>query len=268
MATPSAINPLNSWGFNRKRQMSRNTIASNKLFNKVLYGALGPFIKMWTGSIWDRVALWTQDNLFSGTNKFGDSTNYLGIDDTGYLHLEGNSTVYEDLRIEPVARNTGSKAPTFTLWKGGLYLYDFDDAALASEKEIFFTVQMSHTWKEGTAVEPHVHWVNKTAGTAGQVVGWGLEYSKSSIGGTFPAPTTIYGTTLAGGGDITVADEHLISDFPSIDMTGDTISTIMVCRLFRNSSDAADTYTGTAGLLYIDWHYERNSLGSREEYVK
>lgn len=173
---------------------------------------------------------------------------------------------YDDLRFEPTARNTGTKAPTFALWKGGLYLYDFDNAVLASEKEIFFNVQMPHGWKEGSLVYPHVHWVNKTAGTAGYVVRWGLEYTVSNIGGVFPASTTIYGTTIQGGGDITAADSHLITSFDPIDMTGGEISRVLACRLFRNSSDAADTYTGTAGLLYIDWHVTMARPGSRYEF--
>ncbi len=173
---------------------------------------------------------------------------------------------YDDMRMEPTARNTGTKAPTFALWKGGLYLYDFDNALVAAEKEIFFTVQMPHGWKEGSLVYPHVHWVNKAAGTAGHVVRWGLEYTVANIGSVFPAAATIYGTTIQGGGVITAADSHLITSFDPINMTGGEISRILACRLFRNSSNAADTYTGTAGLLYIDWHIVMARPGSRYEY--
>jgi hypothetical protein len=200
--------------------------------------------------------------------RIGDGTNYAAFEKDGTLKLVGTATTWDDLRIEPNVRGTGAKNPSFVNWSGGLYLYDFDNAAASSEKEIFFTVQMPHSWKEGSAVEPHVHWLNKTTGTAGHVVRWGLEYSKASIGGTFGAATTVYATTIAGGGDITVASEHMLTDFDAIDMTGNTLSTVMICRLFRNSSNAADTYTGTAGLLYIDWHYEIDSLGSRTELTK
>jgi len=51
-------------------------------------------------------------------------------------------------------------------------------------------------------------------------------------------------------------------------MTGDELSTVLICRLFRNSSHANDTYGGTAGLLYIDAHYQVDSFGSDEELVK
>ena len=43
----------------------------------------------------------------------------------------------------------------------------------------------------------------------------------------------------------------------------------MICRLYRNSGDTVeDTYPDKVGLLYVDIHYQRNSFGSREEYVQ
>ena len=57
-----------------------------------------------------------------------------------------------------------------------------------------------------------------------------------------------------------------ITEFADIDMTGDALSTILLCRLFRNSSNAADSFTGSAMLLYIDCHVEMSQLGSKDEY--
>ena len=43
---------------------------------------------------------------------------------------------------------------------------------------------------------------------------------------------------------------------------------MMVCRLFRDATDAADTYDADAVLLEFDVHYKVNMLGSREETSK
>lgn len=43
---------------------------------------------------------------------------------------------------------------------------------------------------------------------------------------------------------------------------------MLVCGLFRNSSAGTDTYSGEAGLLEIDFHYQIDSDGSNEEYIK
>ncbi len=174
---------------------------------------------------------------------------------------------FDDLRIEPVARSSGTKSPAFGAFRDGLLLYHFDDAVLASQKEVFFTLQLSHAWKEGSTIHPHVHWTPLVAGAAGNVVRWGLEYSKAKIGTAFGASTTIYGTTIVAG-DVTTQYSHCLTEIDDIDMTGDTVSTILACRLFRFSSDAADTLAQTAGLLYVDFHIELDAAGSRTEFAK
>jgi hypothetical protein len=82
----------------------------------------------------------------------------------------------------------------------------------------------------------------------------------------FPATTTIRATTTAvTSGD---NDKHYIAGFPSVDATGKKISSILMCRLFRNSTNAADTYGGNAALLSFDIHYEIDAIGSRLQYTK
>ena len=198
----------------------------------------------------------------------GGTTNGVKIGKGGEFSLIGTATKFDDLRVEITARNTGQKAPTLSLWINGLYLYDFDNAAVASEKEVFFAIQLPHSWKEGSTIYPHAHWTPKTSGSAGQVVRWGLEYTIAKPSGQFGASTIIYGETI-GVGDITQSDNHIITPIGAgIVMTGMTLSSVIVGRLFRNSSHANDTYTGIAGGLSFDIHYEVDSLGSSSEYTK
>ena len=226
-------------------------------------GTLGAFDLYFGTNGVIRAQIDSSGNIYLG----GSTTNAVKIETNGEMSFIGTATVWDDLRVSPDVKGTGAKDPSWVAWLGTVNLYDFDNAAAGSEKELWFNVQMPHGWKEGSSVYPHVHWTNKTAGTAGHVVRWGLEYTVSKIGGTFPATATVYGTTIVGGGDITVANEHMITSFDAITMTGNTISTILSCRLFRNSSNAADTYTGTAGLLSIDWHFEVDKVGSRTEFA-
>jgi hypothetical protein len=198
----------------------------------------------------------------------GGDTNAVKITKGGELTLIGSATRWEDLRTEITVRSTGQKAPILAAWLNGLYLYEFDDAAVASEKEVFFAIQMPHAWKEGSTIFPHVHWTNKTAGSAGQVARWGLEYTIAKPSAVFGSTTTIYGETL-GSGVITSANSHLITPIGAgIDMTGTTLSTMIVGRLFRNSSHVNDNYAGIGGGLSFDIHYEVDSFGSSVEYTK
>lgn len=64
-------------------------------------------------------------------------------------------------------------------------------------------------------------------------------------------------------------DVHNMTSFASIAGTGKNISSMLICRLFRNSSHADDTFTGkSAYLLEFDLHFEVDTMGSRTETAK
>lgn len=194
---------------------------------------------------------------------FGSATNYAVIDqDLGY-RAKGNTTTWNDLRIEPTAR-TGAgigTAPSFaaTPWDSLLFGYDF---ANSGGEYLYFNVQMPHAWLEGSDVYPHVHFAPHTTGT-GQVdfvirCSWATPMT-----GTF---TT--GTEYTDSYNITSNSQykHLIaSNATPQSMAGMALSAAAACRITRSSTD---TYAGDVSVLYIDIHHEIDSMGSDTEYSK
>jgi len=182
--------------------------------------------------------------------------------------LTNSGSMWDDLRV-PInsIKVSGTKPPTWTSYKGGEVLAFSDQAILGNEENVFFTIQLPHTYKEGTDIICHVHWVPED--NAGGDVYWALSYSWASVDTAFPAATTIYKASAAG----TTTDAHILSTFATID--GDPagvnflISSMLICQLRRNSSDIKDTYTGkSAYLLEFDVHYQVDALGSTSELVK
>lgn len=172
-----------------------------------------------------------------------------------------NQTVWEDLRIPGMSVGAGASAPDLiTFISGGLIVYGFDGGT--TSEQVYFQVQMPHSWKSGTDIKPHIHWspINTNAGN----VKWFLEYSWQDIDGTYSAPTIISVTDAAGG----TAWKHIVSNFPDISGTGKNISSILVCRLYRNPADAADTYGSDAAFVSFDVHYQVDTLGSRQTTIK
>jgi hypothetical protein len=213
--------------------------------------------------------------ITGGSANFGDSSNYTRFDLTGHQTMVGNAKPWNDIRIEPTARNTGTNAPTFEKYldsgssSRGVYLYSFDDVAANSEKEIFFTMQMPHDW-DNSNIHVHAHWIGATTQVTASKIRWGLEYSWSSVNYVFGNTETLYADTVEGGDTTVTAFKHYLTEFADIAPSGsqNSLSSILVGRLFRNSSNIADTYTGKAGLLYLDAHYQMNSIGSDQEYIK
>jgi hypothetical protein len=212
-----------------------------------------------------------------GTFRVGDATNNITIGNDYGVQLNGTTTVWKDLRVSVNAVRViaGGAPPDWSQFKDngaastGVYLYWFDPG---TEQNVYFDVQMPHDWKEGTDIEPHVHWVSAdTAGASGTDVCWGLEYTWANINGTFGNTTLIYGDTQSNGaGETITVDKHYYTDLTTISGSGKTISSMLVCRLFRDAAGVGgtDDYDDDAGLLEIDFHYQVDTIGSRTETAK
>lgn len=58
------------------------------------------------------------------------------------------------------------------------------------------------------------------------------------------------------------------SDYSTPPASISGVSSMMVCRLYRSPTVTEDTYSNDAGLLEFDLHYQIDSFGSRNEYIK
>jgi len=198
-----------------------------------------------------------------------DGTNGFVVRTDGSVEMEGNATVWDDIMIPGFSTAKSSNAPTFAVFIDGVYLNYFADVA-TNENQVYFTVQFPHSWK-GTAIKPHIHWSPRSTVSIAAVVRWGLEYTwveyNSATPNTFPATDIVYVDAPCASGS---QQKHLIASFGDIipSTSQDGISSMMVCRVFRNSSHGNDTYTGDAGFLQFDIHYEKDTEGSREPFEK
>lgn len=175
---------------------------------------------------------------------------------------------WDDLRI-PITTTKlgGTKDPGFEVFRTntggtsqGVFVYQFDKT---SEEEVYFIVQLPHSYKLGTNVLPHAHWAVDTVPAGGTNVRWGLEYTVAEIGNAFPVTTTVYTTAT----DPVTQYKHLINSFTAISGSNvDSISAIILCRVFRDVAN--DNFDDDAALLEVDFHYQIDRNGSRKELVK
>ena len=221
----------------------------------------------WHSSAWHQIAA---SDLNLTNVKFGSATDYATFEADGTLVLYGTATVYDDIMIPGLSTRSSSNAPGFDVFMGGTLINYFADVS-NNEQQVYFTVQFPHSWA-GTAINPHIHWSPETDPVSASVVRWGFEYTwveyNSSSPLVFPSTTTVYVNASCAAGS---QKKHLIASFPAItpSTSQDGISSMMVCRLFRNSSNLIDdTYTGKAGFLQFDIHFEKNTEGSRSEFTK
>ena len=189
-----------------------------------------------------------------------DMTFHFGENRTFFL----NPYVYDDLRV-PVdtVSKFGIRDPDWVLFGDDHILLSFDALSNPNaEEECFFTAQLPHSYAEGTNLKPHVHWVGSDT-NAGNVR-WKLSYRWANIDEAFPINNSIY----VEGANSSTENYHNLTEFADIDGTGKKISSMIVCRLSRNSSHENDTYESPALLLEFDFHFELNNIGSRQELIK
>ncbi|HEY9115465.1 MAG TPA: hypothetical protein VIN10_12265 [Bacteroidales bacterium] len=200
----------------------------------------------------------------------------LVVETDGTVRMDGAAAVWDDLRVPLSEPSTGTVKPAwheFPYANSGSYPY-INWFRASGVDEMYFVVQLPHDWKEGTAIYPHIHWSPSQNGASGPTVPrWGLQYTWANIGEVFPAYTTIYGTTTVPSETLVAGKMYLTPLFAGatndgISGTGKTISSMLVCRIFRDGDNSQDNFAGLAGALEVDFHYEINTLGSRTEYVK
>lgn len=245
---------------------------SNKLYimnsnssTPLIYGEFDGGLKVQSQGA-AKVALTVQKHASQSVDvlQLGDpgGGNYTAVEADGTLEFNGDATVWDDLRIPGLSVKLGASAPDLVafLGAGNLKAYAFDGGA--TSEEVHFTIQLPHSYKEGTDITPHVHWSPTTA-NAGNVQ-WFLEYSWANIDATFPAVTTINVIDAASG----TAWDHQMGVMSAITGTSKTISSMLVCRLYRDPTGGSDTYGDDASLLEIDFHFEMDTVGSRTVSAK
>ena len=95
---------------------------------------------------------------------------------------------------------------------------------------------------------------------------WKLEYIWTNV--NWP-----YGNTTIGSRAVSntmTANKHNVADVPAsgLDGTDKKISSIIHYRLYRDGTDALDTFQGKVYLSEFDFHFEVNTGGSRTTWVK
>jgi len=184
------------------------------------------------------------------------------ISTSGYLvdakRVSGSyqDTLWNDYNIPGLTLQGGASAPDVIDLNGATYIqgYAFDGGALTESAS--GVVEILHGYKELTDIYPHVHWQPTTTG-AGDVKWW-IEYYLAYPDGTVSSVST---DSVVDSSNLTAWGGH-IAEFSAISGTNITVGTQIHFAIYRDPTDAADTYTEDAVLDQFGVHVEEESQGS------
>lgn len=206
------------------------------------------------------------DTLYRSTTDyvFGTVTDNTTFEADGTLKMNGAATVWDDTNISltPPAGQS-SALPAVVAINGDAYLscYAFSGTN-STPDQISGSIEIPHSYKEGSNIQFHVHWAPTTA-NVGNVV-WQLRYAWYNHLGT-PVGATIQTTTVATTSGVAWQEQTSAFDLVG---TGKTMGSRLVFTLFRDPVNAGDTYAFNAATYDMGIHVEKDTLGSRQITTK
>ena len=178
-----------------------------------------------------------------------------------------DTAVYDDLQvsINNVAR--GTSAPTDRFYNHGVGSgIEYHTLGFDKNNFIWFDVQTSHSMKLNTVLECHIHFVLPNTTNIGEKIVWQLDVVASPIQGTWAVPT---GSPYTATHTVAADDDtkHRILTVGNIAAVNSGVSTVYKCKLTRIDGTATE-YGSEVYVEYVDCHYQKDTIGSRQERIK
>lgn len=199
--------------------------------------------------------------------RIGDATNYTEIERDGTVKMVGNATVFDDVVQDAVnikSTGVGVSVNTTELTVDFLTTADNDDF-------LYCNVQLPHARKYTSQIYPHLHFFQ----TENNMPNWAILYRWQVLGA---AKTTGWTALKMNTPAITYTSgtiHQLAATASGIAApVGDGLSDVIQFKIIRDTANqlglgyAADPFTTTAAVLQFDVHVEKDTIGSRQLYIK
>ena len=183
-----------------------------------------------------------------------------------------DTPVYNDLNIGALVLQTGGTLP------GIVQILDNDGDAtgiytrgFSVDEQGSGVMEIPHDYKEGTDIVFHIHWGGNDAPTGTDYVVWKVVYSISRDGNTFPDSISVSSLEIA----YDTQYEWLRTDIGTI--TGSTggvdggnikIGDQFHFTITRSAPSVGDAYAGETLVGSIGFHYQSDTIGSRQISTK
>lgn len=156
-------------------------------------------------------------------------------------------SLYDDLPPIPfLISKTGAVIPTLSVFNGNIKQYTF-----AVNDEVFGASEVTHLYKNGTDLMPHIHWATNGLDATNRYVKWELEYSwarTNDITNSFSTPTVIsFESEIPAN---TNSLTHYSTQLPIIDGTNITVGTYLCWRVRRIASTGLAPTSKPFGLAF------------------
>lgn len=203
-----------------------------------------------------------------------DNGNYFEIESDGTDVRYGDATTWDERSQSFVGANIFTVAGRVDYNYTELTL-DYAANARYPEEPVGIVIQAPHAWKLGGGVRPHIHWVQNQNAIPNILVSYRVYGNNQDPTGSW----TLKALT-AENNHYTYPGSGSIQQITELDLAASVfpaslgLSFTFDCKIYRDTGNistlfaGADAYSGDWSAKYYDIHYEKDTTGSRQEFVK
>ncbi len=190
--------------------------------------------------------------------------NYSQFETDGTLKFVGDATVFDDINMgAALLTKPAASAPDTDEFKDeGGNDTGVETYAFAPGEKVSGLFEISHDYKEGSDIVPHVHFQIIDAPSGMDKFKWQLIYTISQTGETLDAATTIVAEQ-----DVDTQYEFHNLAFPAITGTNFNVEDQFLFQLSRVNASATE-FAGDALIATFGLHYKIDTVGSRQVLIK
>lgn len=208
-----------------------------------------------------------QPSIFISGSKHGNyPTNFSEFEPDGSMKMNGAATIFDDKTWDVLSLKT---LGTWVTTNAVEWVVEYTTVANLNDY-IYTNVQMPHSRKIGSIIYPHIHRFQAEANIPNRLV----QYRRQINGGVKTTAWTNYKSNVNAFTYVSGTIHQISHDSGITPPGGATLSDIIQFRVIRDSINAswvftwADAYTATVWILSFDVHFEKDTMGSRQEYIK
>jgi hypothetical protein len=197
--------------------------------------------------------------LINAVTKMGDGgvANFSEIEADGTLEFNGDATVWEDANIDLSPLQSGGTKPGFvTVASTNIRLLAYDVG-----EDVDGSLEIPHAYKLSSTITPHIHFLPTAAPTGTDNVRFELEYFVVDHAGVVGASATV------NTGDIAIDTQWERYDANFGTFSHAALGGQIGFKVSRVAPDGA-AYAGDAAVLTFGFHYEKDTVGSRQITTK
>lgn len=196
------------------------------------------------------------------TQKIGTIDDYFEIEADGTIVNHGTSTTFDDISTSLIGARLHSAV--------GKVDFNYDESSVTFQPggnitnendRVLMNIQTSHSQKLDSMIYPHLHYKQSDTTTRIFTLQYRIQNNGSACESTWVTLTANSDTDLAF--PYVSGDLCQIISFSEIDMTGYGISAIIQFRLTRTDNNSGDIEGN-----FFDCHFEKDTTGSRQQYIK